>query len=71
MLQILSRFHARLEHGYPTPFLGRDELLAPLHAALERHCVFSRGRFGAWKYEVSNQDHTFMQVRCSCSPFSC
>ena len=63
---IASRFHRRLEYGYPTPFLGRDELCAPIFAALEAKGVYSRGRFGAWKYEVSNQDHTMMQgVECA------
>lgn len=59
--RILSRWHTRLEHGYPVPFRGRDELLERTHRQLERQSVFSRGRFGGWKYEVSNQDHSFMQ----------
>jgi protoporphyrinogen oxidase len=59
--EIVSVWHRRLEYGYPTPFVGRDELLGAINTELERHDIFSRGRFGAWKYEVSNQDHTFMQ----------
>jgi protoporphyrinogen oxidase len=59
--EIVSIWHHRAEHGYPTPFLGRDEALACVMPELEAARVFSRGRFGAWKYEVSNQDHTCMQ----------
>jgi protoporphyrinogen oxidase len=47
--------------GYPTPFLHRDELVHSLLAELETRDVYSRGRFGGWKYEVSNQDHSLMQ----------
>jgi len=58
--KILSRFHTRLEYGYPTPFLGRDALATPIHAALREKDILSRGRFGSWKYEISNQDHSLM-----------
>lgn len=59
--QVVSVWHRREEHGYPTPTLDRDEVLDFLLPHLEARRVFSRGRFGAWKYEVSNQDHSFMQ----------
>ncbi len=58
---VVSTWHHRLEHGYPTPWLGRDSVLAPIEKELRAAGVLSRGRFGAWKYEVSNQDHSFMQ----------
>jgi protoporphyrinogen oxidase len=58
---IESRWHHIARHGYPTPFLGRDKVVDSLLTQLEASSIFSRGRFGAWKYEVSNQDHTFMQ----------
>jgi protoporphyrinogen oxidase len=58
---IVSIWHRTAAHGYPTPFLGRDGVVMPMLRELERHEVYSRGRFGAWKYEVSNQDHSFMQ----------
>lgn len=50
-----------LPYGYPTPFLGRAQTLRDLNAVLEGLGIWSRGRFGAWKYEVSNQDHSLMQ----------
>jgi protoporphyrinogen oxidase len=58
---IVSRWHFRAPFGYPVPSLRRDDALNDVLPALERQGVYSRGRFGAWKYEVSNQDHTFMQ----------
>ncbi len=58
-------WHRRLARGYPTPSRRRDAALAPILEALEARRVYSRGRFGAWKYEVSNQDHSFAQgVEC-------
>jgi len=59
--EVESIWTHRVEYGYPTPSLGRDTALAYLLHALARHDVFSRGRFGGWKYEVGNMDHSFMQ----------
>jgi hypothetical protein len=59
--EILSRWHRILEPGYPTPSLERDAILNDALPVLETQNIYSRGRFGAWKYEVSNQDHSFMQ----------
>lgn len=59
--EVLSRWHRHLDHGYPTPFLGREEVLGTVEPALREMDIYSRGRFGGWKYEVSNQDHSYMQ----------
>ncbi len=58
---IVDTWFFQAHHGYPTPSLNRDNFLDKILPLLEKNHVFSRGRFGAWKYEVSNQDHTFMQ----------
>ena len=59
--EIISRWYKRLEYGYPTPWKGRDAVLDPVNEALTSMDIYSRGRFGTWKYEVSNQDHSVMQ----------
>ena len=59
--QIISRWYRALDHGYPTPTVSRDQHINAVLPELERFDIYSRGRFGAWKYEVSNQDHSFMQ----------
>jgi protoporphyrinogen oxidase len=59
--RVLSRWHTVLPYGYPIPTLERDGILGEVLPALEGLGIYSRGRFGAWKYEVGNQDHSFMQ----------
>jgi len=41
--------------------VGCDEIRNQLIPTLAEHRIPSRGRFGGWKYEVANQDHSFMQ----------
>jgi protoporphyrinogen oxidase len=48
-------------YSYPTPSVERDGILAQAIPFLEQHDIYSRGRFGMWKYEVSNTDHSLMQ----------
>ncbi len=59
--QVVSRWYYSAQHGYPTPSVDRDYLLNRINDYLNEMNISSRGRFGSWKYEVSNQDHSFMQ----------
>ncbi|KAL4858913.1 hypothetical protein ACK3TF_001285 [Chlorella vulgaris] len=58
--EVVSIYHRRLEHGYPTPSLGRDAVLKQALPWLRKSNIWSRGRFGSYKYEVANQDHSLM-----------
>ena len=58
--QIVSTYHRRFDHGYPTPTLEREGVLQQLLPKLQAKSIYSRGRFGSWRYEVGNQDHSFM-----------
>jgi hypothetical protein len=46
---------------YPVPTLDRDAALAVIEPWLRQRHIWSRGRFGAWRYEIGNMDHSFMQ----------
>jgi len=59
--RVASRFLMDIPYSYPVPTLGRDKALDAIQPFLESRSIYSRGRFGAWKYEVGNMDHSFMQ----------
>ena len=46
-----------IEHAYPIPTRDRDAALAVVQPWLMAHDVYSRGRFGSWRYEIGNMDH--------------
>lgn len=58
---VVSTWDMQVDYGYPVPTLGRDQALSLLQPWLEKQGIFSRGRFGGWKYEVANMDHSVMQ----------
>jgi UDP-galactopyranose mutase len=49
------------DYTYPIPSTERDAALATIHPYLESQNIYSRGRFGAWRYEVGNMDHSVAQ----------
>lgn len=59
--RIVSTWLVDIPYSYPVPTLGRDRALGIIQPYLESQGVYSRGRFGAWKYEAGNMDHSFMQ----------
>lgn len=58
---IVSVWTYHADYSYPVPTVDRDERLSRCIPWLEDRGIFSRGRFGMWKYEVANTDHTLMQ----------
>jgi hypothetical protein len=58
---IVSTWHYHADYSYPTPTVERDALLSKVIPYLEDHEIYSRGRFGMWKDEVANTDHSLMQ----------
>ena len=47
--------------SYPVPSVGRDAALGTIQPWLRERGISSRGRFGAWLYEIGNMDHSAMQ----------
>jgi protoporphyrinogen oxidase len=58
--RIVSRYHRHVPYSYPIPTLDRDRALGILQPALQERGIYSRGRFGAWRYEIGNMDHSVM-----------
>jgi protoporphyrinogen oxidase len=58
--KIVSRQLMQVPYSYPVPTLERDDALAVVQTWLMERDIYSRGRFGAWRYEIGNTDHSVM-----------
>ena len=58
---IVSTYCIDVDYAYPIPSLKRDDSLLTIKKSLESFSIYSIGRFGAWKYEFGNMDHSVIQ----------
>jgi hypothetical protein len=58
--RVVSKYHRFVGYAYPIPTLTRDRALGILQPYLMSNAIYSRGRFGAWRYEIGNMDHSVM-----------
>jgi protoporphyrinogen oxidase len=56
--KVVSRHVQDIPYSYPIPTLDRDCALETIQPQLLLKGIYSRGRFGAWRYEVGNMDHS-------------
>jgi protoporphyrinogen oxidase len=55
--RVVSMHLEDIAYAYPVPTVDRDEALDTIQPWLMERGIFSRGRFGAWRYEIGNMDH--------------
>jgi len=54
---IASLYVLDIDYAYPIPTIDRDRALRVVQPWLMERGIYSRGRFGSWKYEIGNMDH--------------
>ncbi|MDQ3306212.1 MAG: FAD-dependent oxidoreductase, partial [Actinomycetota bacterium] len=59
--RIVTTWLCSPEMTYPVPSVTRDASLGTIQPWLRSQDIWSRGRFGAWLYEIGNMDHSAMQ----------
>ena len=59
--RVLTTWRCSPAMSYPVPSVGRDGALGCIQPWLRSQGIWSRGRFGAWLYEIGNMDHSAMQ----------
>jgi protoporphyrinogen oxidase len=57
---VVSTWKERLPYSYPIPTIGRDAALTVIQKYLKSAGIYSVGRFGGWRYEEGNMDHSFL-----------
>jgi protoporphyrinogen oxidase len=59
--RIVTTYLIDVDYSYPVPTVDRNGALGTIQPYMMKHGIYSRGRFGAWEYEIGNMDHSVMQ----------